>query len=268
VREHAPDFRRPRVDAYTTALPEDAYCDNWVAENGLRFLHAFPSDQPWHLVINFTGPHSPMDVTASMRARWQDVPLPPPDDGDHPDAEGVLRNRQNYAAMVENIDRHVGRYLDVVRARGELEDTLVVYSSDHGEMLGDHGFWGKGRWYTPSAGIPLIVTGPGIARGVVSEALVSLHDLAATFVDYARVAPMPGMDALSLRTLLEGNASTHREVVTGGLNEWRMVYDGRYKLVTRPGEPPILYDTASDPQEDHDVAAGHPETVSRLRRML
>ena len=96
--------------------------------------------------------------------------------------------RQNYASMLENIDRQIGRFLEVVAERGELERTLVVYSSDHGEMLGDHSRWGKSTYYQASAGVPLVVAGPGVQRGVTSGALVSMHDLAATFLTSAREA--------------------------------------------------------------------------------
>jgi arylsulfatase A-like enzyme len=262
VQEHT--HRKQYVDAYTTALPDEVYCDNWVAENGLSFLRAFPSDRPWHLVINFAGPHNPMDVTASMRQRWETVDLPLPHRNDHPDREGLLRNRQNYAAMIENIDRHVGHYLDLVAERGELEDTLVVYSSDHGEMLGDHGRWGKSTWRTASAGIPLIVAGPGVRQGLLSDALVSLHDLAATFLEYARAQPLPDMDAISLCALLSGRRVSHREVVTSGLDDWRMAFDGQHKLVIRIGQPPLLYDLAADPLEDLDIAPQEPHIVARL----
>ncbi|MBC7234281.1 MAG: sulfatase-like hydrolase/transferase [Chloroflexi bacterium] len=266
VREH--EIRKEHMDAYTTVLPDDAYCDNWIAENGLRFLRGFPPGQPWHLVINFTGPHNPMDVTASMRERWQDVNLPLPHDNDHPDKEGLLRNRQNYAAMIENIDRHVGRFIAALRERGELENTLIVYASDHGEMLGDHGRWGKSTWYTPSVGIPLIVAGPGLVQGSASEALVSLHDLTATFLELAGVDPLPEMDAHSLLPILQGRATTHRDIVISGLDDWRMVYDGRYKLVVSSERPPLLYDLTADPYEDRNIADQRPELVSRLREVL
>jgi len=266
--EHAPEVRKPLLNAYTTCLPDDAYCDNWVADNGARLLAGFPADRPWHLVLNFTGPHDPMDVTQSMRERWQDVDFPPPHDNPNPDRAGLLRNHQNYAAMIENLDRQVGRLIDLVRERGELENTVVVYSSDHGEMLGDHGYWGKSRCYTPAVGVPLIVAGPCVRQGLVSEALVSVYDLAATFVDYAGAEPMPGMDAISLRPLLEGRADDGRPHLVSGLNEWRLAYDGRWKAVFARDRPAMLYDTLVDPHEDQDVAAQHPEIVSRLRAVL
>ena len=99
--------------------------------------------------------------------------------------ERHVRIRQNYSAMIENIDRWLGIFQDRLRDRGDLDNTVVVYSSDHGEMLGDHGRWGKSVPYQASAGVPLVMAGPGIAQGVRSDALVSLMDLAATFIDYA-----------------------------------------------------------------------------------
>jgi arylsulfatase A-like enzyme len=248
-----------------TTLPEHAYCDNWVAGNALRFLRDFSPDRPWHLVVNFVGPHGPFDVTPAMHARWEDVDFPPPIDNDDPDQGTVRLRQQHYAAMIENIDVHVGRMLALVEARGELDNTLVVYASDHGEMLGDHNRWGKSVWYTPSAGIPLIVAGPGVRQGVSSDALVALHDLAATFLEMGGAAPLPDSDARSLRPVLTGETEAHREYVFSQLGNWTMCFDGRYKLVLEAEKAPALYDLREDPRECRDIAAQHPEIVHRLR---
>jgi len=266
VQEHA-DHRK-HMGAYTTALSDEAYCDNWLSENGLRFLREFPAGQPWHLVINFTGPHAPMDVTEFMRRRWEHVEFPPPHRNEHQDREGLLRNRQNYAAMIENIDRQVGRFIDLVCERGERDNTLIVYSSDHGEMLGDHGRWGKVTWRQPSLGVPLIMAGPGVPHGLVSETPVSLHDLTATFIDYANATPLPDMDAVSLRPLLQGRAATHRTHVTAGLQDWRLAFDGRWKLVVEKDHPPLLFDLELDPWEDENVAERRPDLVESLGKLL
>lgn len=255
VQEHDGEFLTRHGGAYTTCLPEDAYGDNWVAENGLRLLRQFPAGEPWHLVVNFPGPHNPFDVTPAMRARWENAEIPPPQANPQGKEPAVRRARQNYAAIIENLDRQVGRFLEVVAERGELDNTLVVYASDHGEMLGDHGLWGKSTWYTPSVAVPLLVTGPGVAPGRVSSALVSLHDLAATFLDYAGAPPLPAMDALSLRELLAGRADAHRPYVVCGLDDWRLIYDGRYKLVLRAGDMPSLFDLQQDPGEEVNLAA-------------
>lgn len=251
-----------------TELPDEAYCDNWVAANGMRFLREFAPGQPWHLVVNFVGPHGPFDVTRGMRSRWEGVDIPPPIDNVETDREAVRERRQNYAAMIENIDDHVGRMIELVAERGELENTIIVYSSDHGEMLGDHGRWGKTVWHTPSAGIPLIVSGPGIRRDKVSDALVSLHDLSATFLDYAGAPALPESDALSLRGVLEGRSEKHREWITCGLHNWDMIFDGRYKLTAGAEPSPILYDILEDPREMRNIAQSEMQTVKRLTEIL
>ena len=271
---HVADFRaRRNRGTDPTPLPEEAYCDNWIAENGLRFLRDFPRQQPWHLVVNFTGPHSPFDVTASMRARWADAGFPAPVDNTQDlAADEHQAIRQNYAAMLENIDRQIGRFLEVVAERGELERTLVVYSSDHGEMLGDHSRWGKSTYYQASAGVPLVVAGPGVQRGVTSGALVSMHDLAATFLELAGRPALPEMESRSLAPLLRGERAAHREVVRSGLNNWRMVSDGRYKLVHDQREDGrtevILFDRQQDPLERTNAAPSAPAEVARLTPLL
>ena len=266
VQEH--DARRQHLGAYTTALPDDAYGDNWVAGNALQVLQELPRAAPWFLQVNFLGPHDPFDVTAAMRARWEGIEFPLPHANEHPDRAGLQRARQNYAAMIENIDAWCGRLLDAVAARDELEDTLVVYASDHGEMLGDQGRWGKSTWHEAAVRIPLIAAGPGCASGVTRQALVSLHDLAATFLDYAAAQPLPAMDAVSLRPLLEGSRDRHRPAAVAGLAGWRLATDGRYKLVLDPARGPLLFDRDADPLEEHNCAAARPEVVDRLRMHL
>jgi arylsulfatase A-like enzyme len=279
--DHVADFndRHPYFDTRPTPLPEPAYCDNWIARNALRLLHGFAPHRPWHLVVNFAGPHDPMDVTASMRERWQGADLPAPHRPD-PDEDAPHRAiRQNYAAMIENIDRHLGRFLDVIQQRGELDQTLVVFSSDHGEMLGDHGLWGKKSFYHPSVHVPLVMAGPGVPDGQVSDALVSLHDLSATFLECGEAAPLPGADARSLVPLLRSPAprprspdakagSAHRDVALSALYDGRMAFDGRYKLIERAGQSPALYDHARDPWEDRSIASEEPTIVNRLQEAV
>lgn len=251
-----------------TSLPDDAYCDNWVAANGMRCLRDFSHEKPWHLVVNFVGPHGPFDVTATMRSRWEGVEFPTPVDNDEPDIEVIKARRQNYAAMIENIDDHVRRMIEIVEQRGELDKTIIVYSSDHGEMLGDHNRWGKSVWYTPSSGVPMIMSGPGIRQGLCSDALVPLHDLAATFLDYAQASPLPESDAKSLRPVLDGRSDEHRDYVTSSLNDWDMAFDGRYKYVIGAEPSPLLYDLHEDPHELKNIAETQPDVASRLAEAL
>jgi len=184
--------------------------------------------------------------------------------------------------MVENLDRWVGIFVEELKRRGEYENTIIVFSSDHGEMLGDHNRWAKNVPYEASIGVPLIVGGPGI-KVRRSDALVSMIDIGATFVDYAGAERPDGMTARSFRPLLEGKTEKHRDYVSSGLFNWRMVADGRFKLVqgfdpkiSQRGAsvpkgtplPTILFDLKLDPLETKNYAAAEPEVVERLAKLL
>ena len=258
-------------------LPDHAYCDNWIAQNGLDLLSSFSKDQPWHLVVNFAGPHDPYDVTEAMSDRWKDAGFPLPVDNDEDDRETIRLRQQNYAAMIENIDIQIGRYLELLDERGELDNTIIVFSSDHGEMLGEHNRWAKSVWHEGAVKIPLIVSGPSVppsqqsgtaGRVKVSEALVSLHDIGATLLDYAGAEPLPGADARSFRNVLEGGTTRHRKVLTSGLNNWRLVFDGRFKLVIRQKKNPLLFDLREDPEEVENLADKYPCKVRQLEEWL
>jgi arylsulfatase len=258
------------ADTAPTPLPEDAYCDNWLANNGLELMKQFPKGKPWYLAVNFAGPHNPEDITRRMARLVRGRVFPQPNRCNVCSPETQVLIRENYTAMVENIDRWVGIYLDKLREQGDSENTLIVFCSDHGEMLGDHNVWGKTVPYQPSVSVPLIISGPGVRKLGSSDVLVSTMDLTATFLDYAGV-PRPGnMDSLSLRPVLEGKTTTHREAVSSGLGPWRMVFDGRYKLIrgfdpeqsrwmrqwdqlqfVQPAaEPLLLFDLEADPLEN------------------
>jgi len=281
---HQEDFaRRWEFGRYShatpTPLPEEVYCDNWIARTGLSLMEDFPEEKPWHLVVNFAGPHEPLDVTEHMNTWYENVTFPEPDNCGDLSSDEHQHARQHYAAIIQNIDRWLGVYKDALKKSGQWERTLVVYSSDHGEMLGDHGLWMKNRPYQPSVGVPLIMAGPGLAKGQTSGALVSLMDLAATFLDEAGVPLPDDMDSRSLRPILEGRATRHRDYLLSGLDPWQLVYDGRYKLIQgydiesknqsmAAQATPVLFDLQEDPLETTNLATQRPEEVKRLARIL
>jgi arylsulfatase A-like enzyme len=257
-------------------MPDDAYCDNWIANNGLNLIRSVPKGKPWFLQINFNGPHPPMDVTKSMYEKWKDVTFPPVRAGNGSDWSA---KRRNYGAMIYNIDRWLGVFQEELARRGELENTLIVYGSDHGEMLGDRGMSGKSKPYHPSLCVPLVLAGPGIRRGVVCEKPAVTLDLPATFLDYAGIAVPNDMDSKSLRPFLERGADLPRAYAISSLGNWALAFDGRYKLIaTKPGKREqkkakssqtlTLYDLKTDPVEIHDVASEHPQIVARLTPLL
>lgn len=272
AQAHVEDFnRRRRSYAVTspTPLPDDAYCDNYVGSNALELLGRAPRNAPWFMAINFTGPHAPMDITASMEPGVRGRRFAPARGNKEFDAATHERIRQNYTAMVENLDRWLGRMVDEIRSRGELERTLIVVSSDHGEMLGDHGLWGKSVPWQESIGVPLVMAGPGVNSGRVVNEPTTILDLTATFLDYGRAKPLPDMESLSLRAQLEGRGRARRRFVHSGLGPWRAVIEDRYKLVSGYGEKKrMLFDLRDDPYEERDIAGSKSRLADRLETLI
>jgi arylsulfatase A-like enzyme len=286
AKVHFDDFSKrsyPNFDnTEPTPLPEEAYADNWIAANGLKLIERAPKDRPWFLQVNFNGPHEPMDVTKRMKDRWRGINFPQPFECKDFTPAKHVEIRRCYAAMIENIDRWLGIYIEQLKKTGELDNTLIVYSSDHGEMLGDHNRWNKSVPYKQSAGVPLVVAGPGVSEGHKFEGLVTTLDLTATFLDYAGLAVPSDMDSRSMRPLLQGSSKVHREFVRSGLGPWRMVFDGRYKLIrgfdptqkyvrakdAELTEPVVLFDLREDPMETTDISQKLPDVVERLMKVM
>jgi arylsulfatase len=270
LQAHIDDFEKRRAHnaTFPTPLSDEDYTDNWIVRNGLQLLDQAPKGKSWFLQVNFNGPHSPWDITARMEKAWRGASFPTPNRSQEFTAEEHQKIRQNYAAMIENIDRAVGSFLDKVRERGELDRTLVVFSSDHGEMLGDHNRWSKSVPYQPSVGIPLVVWGPGVRKNICCDQPATSMDLTATFLDYAGIQRPSDMDSRSLRGFLEGKPYRWRPHVLCGLGKWRMVTEGRYKYIRGFEDTPLLFDLKNDPLENENIAAAKPAVAARLAQLL
>ena len=285
LKAHVADFTRRQAEQYAavfpTPLPDDAYCDNWVTQNALALLEHAPS-KPWFMQVNWPGPHDPEDITASMERSVRGLRMPAVvgRNAYSPDLNREIR--QNYTAMCENIDRGIGSILKWLESSGQKENTLVIFSSDHGEMLGDLGRWGKSVPFEASVSVPLVVAGMGVRAKASSGALVSSIDLTATILDFAG-ATSSGMDGMSLRKVLAGQSTTHRQILYSGLGGWRMATDGHLKAVTgftlgtgRNGarltksdpevlqRPTLIFDRSTDPGELNPVTGDVPKAATHL----
>jgi choline-sulfatase len=195
--------------------------------------------------------------------------------------EADVRNaRHAYYAMVSYIDDKVGRILATLKEVGLDKDTLIVFTADHGEMLGERGAWYKQYFYEWSARVPLIVAEPEQIKGRRVGVPVSLVDLLPTFMDFAagekNWQPPTPIDGRSLLPLLHGDKDdAHDSVISeytgeGGCAPCRMIRSGNYKLIYTHGHPDLLYDLGSDPNELENLA-GDPKHASiheSLRRKI
>jgi choline-sulfatase len=185
----------------------------------------------------------------------------------HISDEHTMIARRQYAAAIEVIDDMIGEILNALERSGQAENTYIVFVSDHGEMLGDHGIWTKLVPYEPSVHVPCVVAGPGIEAGRTSGALAELIDVGATVCDLAGIGVMDDVDATSFAPLLRGDTEEHREDVLAVADPYKMLRTERYKLIQSADEIHTeLYDLVEDPLEQHNIAADEPELTEALWR--
>lgn len=284
------------AQTWHSALPAAWHSSTWIAERAIRWLAERRPDAPFCAWVSFPDPHQPFDCPAPWSFQYdpREVPLPEHrvnDAASRPwwhkatlegtpqladPAMRVLRAKvsripeqsdaqlaamtANYYGMISQIDHNVGRLLDALEAQGLAGDTLVIFTTDHGEMLGHHGYYLKGPWpFEDLLRVGLVAAGPGVAAGRVVAAPVSTLDLAATFYECAGAAAPYALQGKSLVALLAGREETRE----AAWSEWhvhasrcgvalklRTVRTRSHKctveLLSGAGE---LYNLVDDPQE-------------------
>jgi len=264
----------------------------YLTEQAIRFIDA-ESVKPFFISLNFTEPHAPFEglperLVSRYRSIARDVVRAggASDLADRGAATTVpadhVEQLAQYLAAVSLIDEQVGRLLDALQGRGLVENTVLVYTSDHGMLVGQYGLYGKTNatnppnFYDETIRIPLVVHGPGNGfRNAQSRGeLVDLLDLHATVMDYATQGRIAGTDygpGRSLRSLLEGERNTNwRTLQFAERGNFRMVTDGRWKLVRRyqrdVDQPPVdsWYDVAHPFGERHAADLPGPAVRGRL----
>jgi len=278
MQTHADDYKQRKANkqsgawgAWPTPLPRESHTDQFTAANALKLLDEMQADKPWYLWVNFPGPHDPFDPPAEFHERYDAVDFQPPvNPNPEADPDELMLQRRSYAACCEHIDTLCGNIIAKVAKRGELENTLIIFASDHGEMLGDHGRWTKSVPQEGSVHVPLIAAGPGVeGAGRVHDGLVELIDLAATITDVADADPVEDWDSRSLKPALAGAAASHRDIAVSALHDWRMAFDGRRKLVMREGKREAFYDLHEDPGEtDNRLDHADEQHLARLEAAL
>ncbi|SDS85210.1 sulfatase family protein [Microlunatus soli] len=303
-----PDYRE-RLGAFVWDAPDDLHADNFVGGLATHWLDSYPGEEPFFLQVGFPGPHPPYDPTQEHLDRLADAEIPLPYDSeqdragqpyalqdlrrdnlevdhdavvhlDHPTEDQVLRQRRHYLANVSMIDEQVGQIVDALERRGVLEDTVLIFTSDHGDCLNDHGHIQKWSMYEPSVRVPAIVAGPGIVADQQCDGLASLMDLGPTILELAGVTPPSWMEAESLLPALRGESWSGREYVFSEhardmiLQQtalMTMVRDHRYKHVEfvdhADGQ---LFDLDTDPHEENNLwdDPDHAAVRERMSRLI
>jgi arylsulfatase A-like enzyme len=277
------------------ALPENLHPTYWTAESAIHFLQGYQRPEPFFLKVSFARPHSPYDPPSRFFKRLADADIPaasigkwsskyaqrsgPKGDIWHGDlgAGQVRTSRQGYYGSVEFVDEQIGRILEALEKRGWLEQTLIVFTSDHGDMTGDHHLWRKSYAYEPSARIPMVMRWPegliSSKRGQVLSQPVELRDMLPTFLEAAGASPGAKLDGASLLSLVKNGGTGWREYIDlehgvcySRENCWNAFTDGRVKYIYHAfhGQEQ-LFDLQKDPHELNDLA-GDPAHEPELRR--
>ena len=266
----------------------------FTSERAIYDLARSRDPRPFLLVASFTHPHDPYAVPQ----RWWDLyrdediaapaPLVAPDALDphsrrlrhvcamdaEPVGEAQIRAaRRAYFGAIAYVDDQLGRLTSALRAGGLAENTIVILTSDHGEMLGERGLWYKMNFFEGACRVPLVVAAPGRFAARRVGASVSLLDLLPTLADLAGVAAPsgPSIDGRSLAPHLEGRLG-HDEAIgeylaEGAIAPMAMIRRGRFKFIHSPSDPDQLYDLSADPGERENLAASraHDDTVAAFR---
>ncbi|MCF7853934.1 MAG: sulfatase-like hydrolase/transferase [Candidatus Pacebacteria bacterium] len=277
-------------------IPPEDHPDAYIARQAIEYINRHPPDQPMFLIVSLPGPHSPFDAPGEYADmfRPEDMRLAPnvPETVKGCDRDHIRRTQANYYGKIKLLDDWIGRLIDAQRARGKWNNTLAVFTADHGEYMGSHGNFGKCGFWEESAGIPLIVRWPGhstgkmpvphpsagdadgiIQRGNTVDALVELIDVYATVIDAAGGKPARDTFGRSLMPFMRNPDAPFRDVAVseighrGHLNY--MVRDPRCKWFVSGGRE-HLFDLHNDPFEMTDLIDDpqHKDTADRLKDRL
>jgi len=261
--------------SHDSVLPSDAFHDVFIGRRATQWIEDVGTDFPWHLFVSFVGPHTPFDPPAEYAAHYRNRTVPPAigaagpgkpqwvrDQVLHMDDAEIAHTRRQYAAAVTVIDTMIGEILAALEKRGMRENTVILFCSDHGEMLGDHGRYDKSVAYESALRVPLIVSGPGIPSNRQSSALVELNDLNPTICELAGLPKQENIDARSFSHILENAAIDHREVTVAGLREFRAIRSRRHKLIVNSSGELEFYDLEADPQEAKNLCESDRELAN------
>ena len=248
--------------------------DSFIGHTAIEWLHTYDKSQPFYLQVQFTGPHDPYDGPEDFRALYRDQTIdvgttatienPSPYLKARLDSLSTITRatrhqrrqwRINYYANISLIDHWVGELLETLRKSGFADNTWILFTSDHGEMLGDLGLMGKTVYFEPSVHIPLLIHAPE-ADPQETDQLVQQVDLANTLLDIGEVDVFHDSLGRSLKSIVIGNiVEDAREAVVSELFGESTVITERYKLTVRTEthEPTLFIDQQETPDDNRNL---------------
>jgi len=259
----------------------EEYSTDLFGNAAIRFLERQDGSQPFFLYCAFTAPHDPRTPPPDWAGTYRPeaMPLPANFAGRHPFDNGEMlvrdeklaefprtpeetrRHIAEYYGMISDMDEKIGEILAALSRMGLAEDTIVVYTADHGLSVGQHGLLGKQNLYDHSVRVPLILRGPGVPSGMLVDSLTHSYDVYPTLCELAGLEIPASADAQSLLPLMEGSAAETRPYLHSVYKHvQRMTQDKEWKLITyrqdgdQGSNRTQLFHLASDPWELNDLS--------------
>ncbi len=279
---------------------ESIHPTSWVTTQGIDFLRRRDPSKPYFLKLSYLAPHPPYIPPQEFLDMYRDVEMPSPVVGDWISDPGPLldvngfagtlsleqqqRLTRAYYAMITHMDYQIGRFLIHLKREADLSNTLVIFTSDHGEMLGDHHLYRKALPFNGSARIPLCMAwGPDVMEGSSASQyneVVELRDIMPTLLDVAGVPLPDSVDGLSLKRLFMGEDRSWRTHLHGehalccipqyeafGSNHYVVTEKEKYIWFSETGKE-LFFDLSCDPHELEDLSEKSPHRVEVFRNIL
>jgi arylsulfatase A-like enzyme len=258
-----------------------------AVDDAIAFLADRKDTRPFFMYLAFATPHDPRVAAKKYLDMYErsKIPLPknylpvhPFDNGEMTirderlekwprTKDAVRRHLHDYYAVITGLDHHIGRLIASLKKSGQFDNTIIIFSSDHGLAIGSHGLMGKQNVYEDGMKAPLIFAGPGIPQGK-TDALVYLHDIYPTVCDLSGAKIPAGLDGRSLAPVIAGKRSGVRDsLFTSYQKVQRAVRDDRWKLIRYPQiNKSQLFDLQTDPHETNNLA-DNPSHAAKLKQM-
>jgi arylsulfatase len=239
--------------AVINTLPEEEYIETWITEEAKKFLKDREKKSgPFFLWVGFCGPHGPFDPPARYASMYnpEDMPLPRTfsvEKSTNPEKEirTVRKRIAYYHAMMSCIDEKVGEIMQNLKNCGQDKNTIIIFTSDHGEMLGDKNKWGKCNFYEPVLRIPTIIYHPLLKQPFRFDGLVETFSLAPTVLDFCGVEKYMGMSAESLSPVIFNKREKGKECI---LSEYVDNERKHYGICIRTSESKLIVSTSGEHQ--------------------
>lgn len=277
---------------------ENLHPTNWVVNESIDFLRRRDTSKPFFLKMSFVRPHSPLDPPKFYFDMYKDEDLPDPLMGDWANKEdeenrgkdincvkGIInkkalkRAKAAYYGSITHIDHQIGRFLIALSEYGELNNTIFLFVSDHGDMMGDHNWFRKGIPYEGSSRVPFFIYDPGNLlkgkKGKVFDEVLELRDIMPTLLDFANISIPDTVEGLSLKDLIEERDFTWREYIHGehsfgeDSNHYIVTKKDKFLWFSQRGEEQY-FDLEKNPKELTNLinSEEYKERIDYLRKIL